>query len=125
MKYCPSGSMDAGRKTEHTAILTDHIQPDRLELYVPGRASAEEAAEIEAHLLRCEMCGDRLNDTALYFATVRGALIQVRGILAVHATEDGLVCLSARKHGKKWVARIRGAGVDAGRKLATEKAASR
>ena len=77
--------------------MTDHILSDLLELYVLGRAAEADLAGIEKHLLMCECCRDLLSDNALTIVASQLGLPQVTGVVAVHATNDGVLIVSVTK----------------------------
>jgi hypothetical protein len=54
-----------------------HIDEEILELYVLGMRNETELDSIEAHLLICHRCQDRLRDADDYIRTVRAACFEV------------------------------------------------
>lgn len=58
--------------------MTEHIEPDVLELYVLGRLSEKEAAQIEEHLLVCEDCRDRLSEEDEVIEIIKQFLLKAR-----------------------------------------------
>lgn len=112
-------------KPRYCGLADHHISPELLELYVLGRAPESEVDRIEDHLLLCEQCRVLFSDTSLYVAAMQLGLRQLTGMVAVHATKDGVVTLSVKKGRKAWIARVRGPGIDAGRRALSEKNALR
>jgi anti-sigma factor RsiW len=55
-----------------------HIDPEDLERYAMGRASEEELARYEEHLLLCEMCRSALLETDSHVAAMRIAAAGIR-----------------------------------------------
>src|SRR5437870_4898761 len=53
-----------------------HLNPDDLERYATGRASEEEAARCEEHLLVCEACRVELENTESFARSIRSAAAQ-------------------------------------------------
>ncbi len=51
-----------------------HESDDRLELYALGRLSDSELPEIEEHLLVCDSCRDRLDETEMYVVAMQREL---------------------------------------------------
>ncbi len=51
-----------------------HISDDVVELYLMGRLNEPEVAPLEEHLLICEDCRNRLEETETCFAAMRAVL---------------------------------------------------
>jgi anti-sigma factor RsiW len=51
-----------------------HISDDSLELYALGRLQEPELASTEEHLLLCQECRARLEETDAYVTAIREAL---------------------------------------------------
>src|SRR5215471_12060191 len=54
------------------------VTADDLERYAMGKTSAEETEQIEEHLLICESCRDRLEETREFTAAMQSASAKVR-----------------------------------------------
>ena len=50
-----------------------HISDHHVDLYALRRLPASQAADLEEHLLLCEACRDRLNETERFIAALRRA----------------------------------------------------
>src|SRR5215470_2315507 len=54
------------------------VTADDLERYAMGKTSAEETDQIEDHLLICESCRDRLEETREFTAAMQSASAEIR-----------------------------------------------
>jgi hypothetical protein len=55
-----------------------HVDSETLEAYSMGMSSQEETAFVEEHLLICETCQERLDETDSYVALMRMVAQQAR-----------------------------------------------
>jgi hypothetical protein len=94
-------------------------------MYALERASADEAARIEEHLLICEACQQSLVDVESYVGLLRRGLVATEGLLEMHSTPGGVVVVRAYREGMSWVARISGGELDVGLPATTRAAAVR
>lgn len=58
--------------------MGEHASDDRLEEYCLGRVPAVELEDFESHLLICQECQERLQETDLYIRTMRRAIVALR-----------------------------------------------
>ena len=56
----------------------DHPSDDDLEKYAMGKLPEAEGGPIEEHLLFCELCRERLDDTDEFVAAMKAALAKIR-----------------------------------------------
>lgn len=56
-----------------------HLQEEQLEAYTMGTIPADEAAELEEHLLTCQACRDHLRETDEYVQAMQRAAGRLRG----------------------------------------------
>jgi anti-sigma factor RsiW len=60
------------------ATFEDHCTDDALELYALGRLGGMHAEALEEHLLICEPCRERLDETDIFVRAMKGAAARLR-----------------------------------------------
>jgi anti-sigma factor RsiW len=60
------------------ATFEDHCTDDALELYALGRLEVSRTEALEEHLLICEPCRERLDETDIFVRAMKGAAARLR-----------------------------------------------
>jgi anti-sigma factor RsiW len=94
-----------------------HPDEEALESHVMGKARGAKRARIEAHLLVCADCQERLAELDAFVGAVREAFGALGDSVGwTHATSDGPVQLQAtRSRSRQWIARFQGRELEGGR----------
>jgi len=105
--------------------IKHHASEDVLERFVMGTLSNGPGEQLEKHLLLCQSCRDRLNDTEEFVIATRTAAaetttISARSFRFTHDTDDGLIVSEVtRVRRGKWLAHHWGPQLDGGRTMKT------
>jgi anti-sigma factor RsiW len=93
-----------------------HLSEDLLEAYVLGRATADDEALIEEHLLVCDECQGRLSREQRTITTLIASLPpNPSEVIATHKTKKGDVSFYVRRlPSRGWRASVVGPGAESG-----------